>query len=95
MLQVWREQFRVLDTDGVAVCVVTNSTFARREVYGDVRREHWRLPLLTDDVVLAHLARRAGFERVEVWPARDLRPRNARASSARESLVVAWKRTSA
>jgi hypothetical protein len=92
MLQVWREQRRVLAADGVAVCVVANSTFARRERdEAGFRTESWRLPLLTD-VLLAHLARRAGFGHVEIWPARDLRPRNARAGRARESLVVASER---
>lgn len=92
MLQVWRQQHRLLRDDGIAVCVVANSTFARREIHEGQRRECWRLPLITD-VILAHLASRAGFDRVEVWPSRELRPRNARASRARESLVVAWKAT--
>lgn len=85
MLEVWRAQHVMLADDGVAVCVVANSTFSRRERKpgGDVT-EHWRLPLLTD-VLLAHLARLAGFGRVEIWDARALRPRNVRWGAARES----------
>jgi hypothetical protein len=91
MLQVWREQARLLASGGVAVCVVANSTFSRREkdASGNLK-EHWRLPLLTD-VVLAHLAKLVGFKDVEIWKARELRPRNVRAGWARESLVVARK----
>lgn len=89
MLQVWREQHRVLRKGGVAACVVANSTFSRRDrSQAGAPQERWRLPLLTD-VLLAHLALRAGFDAVEIWPARDLRPRNARAACARESLVIA------
>ncbi len=91
MLEVWREQARLLAPGGVAVCVVANSTFSRREKIATGNpEEHWRLPLLTD-VVLAHLATLAGFERVEIWKARELRPRNVRSGWARESLVVARK----
>lgn len=91
MLQVWREQHRVLAPGGASVCVVANSTFSQRAPVDDCGMvERWRLPLLTD-VLLAHLARRAGFGHVEIWPARELRPRNALAGHARESLVVAWK----
>jgi hypothetical protein len=89
MLQVWRQQFKLLASGGVAVCVVANSTFSRRERDDSKRlNEHWRLPLLTD-VVLAQLASVVGFEQVEIWKARELRPRNVRAGWARESLVVA------
>lgn len=92
MLQVWREQHRILQPGAVAVCVVANSTFSRRDRCEDgSRKERWRLPLLTD-VVLAHLALIAGFENVEIWSARDLQPRNVRAGCARESLVVARRR---
>jgi hypothetical protein len=92
MLQVWREQLRILSPDSAAVCVVANSTFSRREGAIDgVRRERWRLPVLTD-VILAHLALAAGFDSVEIWQARELRPRNVRGGRARESLVVAYKR---
>jgi hypothetical protein len=41
--------------------------------------------------MLARLATEIGFAHVEVWMARSLRPRNTRAGSARESVVVAWK----
>jgi len=89
MLQVWRQQFKLLAPGGVAVCVVANSTFSRREKDGSKKlKEHWRLPLLTD-VVLAQLARLVGFEQLEIWKARELRPRNVCAGWARESLVVA------
>lgn len=91
MLQVWREQHRIMRAGGVTVCVVANSTFSRREsTASGERTETWRLPVLTD-VLLGHLALRAGFASVQVWPARDLRPRNAREGRARESLVVAKK----
>lgn len=92
MLQVWREQLRILSPGAAAVCVVANSTFSRRERSTDgTRRERWRLPVLTD-VILAHLALAAGFCSVEIWQARELRPRNVRGGRARESLVVARKR---
>ncbi len=90
MYRVLVEQQRVLEPGGHAVCVVANSTFSRRLSGEDGRREAWRLPLLTD-VLIARLAEAAGFENVEVWEARDLRPRNVRAGTARESLVVARK----
>jgi hypothetical protein len=92
MLQVWREQHRILRSRASAVCVVANSTFSRRGVneHGE-RHELWRVPLLTD-VLLAHLALTAGFESVEIWEARELRPRNVQGGKARESLVVAHKR---
>jgi hypothetical protein len=82
---------RVLSSDGIAVCVVANSTFSRREKREDGSwSESWRLPVLTD-VILAHLAMRVGFNAVEIWPARELRPRNIRGGCARESLVIARK----
>jgi hypothetical protein len=91
MLQVWHEQYRLLKPGGAAVCIVANSTFSLRVRTGSGEpAEHWRLPVLTD-VLLGHLALRAGFTRVEIWPARELRPRNARMGRARESLVVVWK----
>ncbi len=91
MLQVWRQQFKLLRSGGVAVCVVANSTFSRRERDDSSKwQELWRMPLLTD-VVLAHLAQSVGFEQVEIWKARELRPRNVRDGWARESLVVAHR----
>jgi hypothetical protein len=90
MLEVWRCQHVLLAEDGVAVCVVANSTFSRREREGAIWLEQWRLPVLTD-VLLAHLAILAGFARAEIWHARNLRPRNVRGGAARESLVVAFK----
>jgi hypothetical protein len=91
MFQVWREQHRVLKPSGVAACVVANSTFSRRKPgQSGIFDEEWRLPVLTD-VILAHLAKAAGFDTVQIWHARDLRPRNVRFGRARESVVVAWK----
>jgi hypothetical protein len=95
MFEVWQGQHALLADDGVAVCVVANSTFARRQRQDDRDwQELWRMPLMTD-VLLAHLARLAGFAAVEIWTARHLRPRNVQGGSARESLVVAHKRTPA
>jgi hypothetical protein len=89
ILQVWRQQFKLLSSGGVAVCIVANSTFSRREKQGPGEwKEYWRLPLLTD-VVIAQLAKLVGFGHVEVWKARELRPRNVQRGWARESLVVA------
>lgn len=88
MWDVFAEQARVMKPGGTAVCVVANSTFSRREKEGGETRELWRVPLLTD-VLLAHIARLTGFSEVELWRARDLRPRNVRRGAARESLVVA------
>lgn len=89
MYTVMREQARVLRPGGAAVCVVANSTLSRREKQeGGQPKELWRMPIVTD-VVIAHLARQAGFGEVELWRARDLRPRNVRGGAARESLVVA------
>lgn len=90
MLQVLREQHRVLEPGAHAVCVVANSTFSRRKREGTGWAEEWRLPVLTD-VLIARLAKVAGFEHVEVWEARDLQPRNVRGGAAREALVVARK----
>ena len=89
MYYAYREQARVIKPGGVSVCVVANSTFSRRESWNGEHRERWRIPLLTD-VLLAHVARFAGFETVELWRARDLTPRNIQLPGlARESLVVA------
>jgi hypothetical protein len=99
MYVVIREQFRVLEPGGHMVCVVGNSTFTGRErkvtqieVGKSVTayEEQWRLPVLTD-LLLAGLAREAGFGDVALWTARTLRPRNATGAAARESLVVARK----
>lgn len=91
MLEVWKQQARVLKKRGIAACVVANSTFSRRSRDEDGNYlEEWRFPVLTDSL-LASLALEAGFERVEIWPARDLRPRNTRSAAARESVVIAWR----
>lgn len=90
MYQVWVEQHRILRPGALAACVVANSTFTRRDRSGPTYSEIWRMPVLTD-VVLSHLARLAGFESVILLEARSLRPRNAGAGQARESIVVARK----
>lgn len=90
MYRVLAEQHRILEPGGHAVCVVANSTFARRERAEGEYVESWRLPVLTD-VLIGRLAEAAGFAHVEIWEARDLRPRNVRSATARESLVVARK----
>lgn len=72
MLEVWCCQHALLAEAGVAVCVVANSTFSRREREGAAWLEQWRLPVLTD-VLLAHLAILAGFARAEIWHARKYR----------------------
>ena len=91
MFEVWKQQARAVKKGGIAACVVANSTFSRRsrdEDGGYV--EEWRFPVLTDSL-LAGLAREAGFERAEIWTARNLIPRNARSAASRESVVVAWR----
>ena len=90
MVLVLREQLRILEPGGHNVIVVGNSTFSSRPSVDDVRQEGWRLPILTD-VLLARLGQAVGFQDVAVWQARDLRPRNVRAGTARESLVVMRK----
>lgn len=94
MYRHFRELVRTLKPGGVAVCVVANSTFSRREKHDGGANELWRVPVLTD-VLLGHLGLHAGFERAQVWGARELRPRNVRSGAARESLVVFWKASSA
>ena len=84
------EQYRCLEEGGHAVCVVGNSTFSRREPAGDSWSEVWRLPILTD-VIIGRIAEAIGFRDVELWRARELRPRNVNAGYARESLVVCRK----
>ena len=92
MYRVWLQQHRALRPGGVAACVVANSTFSRRERSSDgAHLESWRMPVLTD-VLLAHLAVLAGFDDVALLAARNLRPRNAGAGIARESVVVATRR---
>lgn len=87
---VLTEQYRVLENGGHVACVVANSTFSRRIGRKEDRREDWRLPVLTD-VLIARLADLVGFDSVEIWEARSLRPRNVRGGVARESIVVARK----
>jgi hypothetical protein len=88
MLLVLKEQTRVLRPGGVAICVVANSTFSRREKNPEgAWDEAWRLPVASD-VIIASLARTAGFSSVEILNARELRPKNIRGGTARESLVV-------
>ena len=91
MLEVWKQQARVVKRGGVATCVVANSTFSRRSrEEGGLLVEDWKFPVFTDSL-LARLALEAGFERTEIWAARDLRARNARSTNSRESVVVAWR----
>lgn len=90
MYRVFSQQLWVLRPGGTFACVVANSTFSRRIKLKSGPDEMWRLPILTD-VLLAHLARAAGFVDVELWTARDLRPRNVRGGAARESVVVGRK----
>jgi tetrahydromethanopterin S-methyltransferase subunit E len=91
MYRVFAQQMWALKPGGWVACVVGNSTFSRRSKRGsEVADETWRLPVLTD-VILAHLAVACGFEQVQIWNARELRPRNVRGGTARESLVVARK----
>ena len=84
------EQFRVLKPGGVIACAVANSTFSRRNGNNGDRVEEWRMPVMTD-VILAGLAQMVGFTDVQLWYARDLRPRNVSSGRARESVVVAHK----
>lgn len=90
MYRVLSQQHWALEPGGAFACVVGNSTFSRRVKSDSEPRELWRLPVLTD-VLLAHLARTVGFENVELWTARELRPRNVRGGTSRESVVVGWK----
>lgn len=90
MFETLCAQVRTLEPGGHIACVVANSTFAGRSRTDDSHSENWRLPVLTD-VILARLAEAAGVTPVAIWDARSLRPRNARAGSARESVVVCRK----
>jgi hypothetical protein len=92
--KVLHEQYKYLEPGGYAVCVVANSTFSRRERDDDRWVEQWRLPILTD-VLTAKLAQAIGFDPVTIWHARDLQPRNVTSGSARESLVVMRKPSTA
>lgn len=93
MFASFREQIKVLRPGGVIACVVANSTFSRRNNTATGRQEDWSLPIASD-ILLAKLAELAGFESVEIWDARALRPRNVKNGAARESVVVAVKPTS-
>lgn len=88
MFEVFDQLRSVIVPGGACACVVANSTFSRRSPTPDSRSEDWRLPILTD-VLLARVAEAAGFDDVEIWSARNLRPRNVASGSARESIVVA------
>lgn len=91
MAEVLVEVFRSLEPGGRFACVVGNSTFSRREgADRESRVELWSLPVQTD-LILASIARSAGFEAVTVWQARELRPRNARSGVAREAILVAQR----
>ncbi len=88
MFEVYVQLSRLVSPGGSVACVVGNSTFSRRSKDDGASSESWRVPILTD-VVLARLAQAAGFDEVEIWAARMLRPRNVSSASARESIVVA------
>ena len=91
MFEVWKQQAQVVKKGGVAACVVANSTFSKRCRDKDgTLLEEWRFPVLTD-ALLASLAQEAGFERAELWPARELQARNARSVASRESVIIAWR----
>ena len=90
MYEVFLQLGNVVVPGGAVACVVANSTFSKRASSADDRREEWRVPIPTD-VLLARLAESAGFDEVEIWAARDLRPRNVTSGSARESIVIARK----
>lgn len=93
MFATFTEQFRLLKSGGTVMCVVANSTFSRREKVDGQWRELWRLPI-PSDLILAGLARLAGFQDVELWDARALRPRNVENGAARESVLIARKSSS-
>jgi hypothetical protein len=88
MYEVFSQLEKVLAPGGSIACVVANSTFSRRTRTEEARQEDWRMPILTD-LLLARLAEAAGLKDVELWSARDLRPRNVKGGAARESIVVA------
>jgi hypothetical protein len=88
MYEVFSQLRSVVVPGGAVACVVANSTFSKRNMSAARRAEEWRMPIPTD-VFLAQLAESAGFDRVEIWAARHLRPRNVTSGSARESIVVA------
>lgn len=90
MYEVFTRLAKVLAPGAAAACVVANSTFCRRTTLEDGREENWCVPILTD-VLLARLAAAAGFGEVKLWAARELRPRNVKSGSARESVIVARK----
>lgn len=90
MAQVLVEQHRTLESGGRAVCIIGNSTFSRRDGTRGSREERWRIPVLTD-VLLVGLARAAGFSEAEIWSARELQARNVERGAARESFVVLTK----
>lgn len=90
MFAAFVEQIRVLRPGGASACVVANSTFSRREKVDNQWHELWRLPV-PSDLILAGLAKLAGFAEVEIWDARALRPRNVENGAARESVLIARK----
>ena len=88
MFEVLRDQYETLEPGGSFACVVANSMFSRRSKGSDGRlKEIWRLPVMTD-VLIARIAEAVGFEQLEIWVARQLRPKNVSDASARESVVV-------
>ena len=90
MYEVLEEQYKALEPGGAIACVVANSTFSRRSKSNESVEEKWRLPVLTD-VLIARIAEAVGFENIQIWIARTLRPKNVNGGHARESIVVARK----
>jgi hypothetical protein len=90
MYEVFVQLARVVEPGGRIACVVANSTFSRRADHQASQMEVWRVPILTD-LLLARLAELAGFDEIQLWTARQLRPRNITDGTARESIVVARK----
>jgi hypothetical protein len=91
MLEALQSQYETLEPGGAVACVVANSMFSRRIKGKDGNfKEIWRFPILTD-VIIARIAEAVGFEQIEIWVARQLRPKNVNDANMRESIVIARK----
>ena len=80
MHSVFTEQARILRPGGTAVCVVANSTLSRRCKSQHGHEEYLAHPDPRRRAARPILPELAGFSRVELWRARDLRPRDVRAA---------------